>query len=81
MKRKSIALFTLIAFVVTMSILVFSACDGATKEGKGAKLLFFDDFDTLNTEVWNVYTAKTETDEQTKIKQKQIKNFFIRTPN
>lgn len=63
MKRKSVALFTLIAFVVTMSILVFSACDGATKEEKGAKLLFFDDFDTLNTEVWNVYTAKTETDE------------------
>lgn len=63
MKRKSLALFILAVFIVTTSIFVFSACGGEAKEGNGAKLLFFDDFDSFNTEVWNVYTAKTEIDE------------------
>ncbi len=61
MKRKSIVIAVLLVFVLTFGMMILTACN--KPDEKDDNLIFFDDFNTLDTSVWNVYTAKTDTDE------------------
>lgn len=57
---KKITLFIIIALISLSVFGVFTSCE---KEEVDDNLVFFDDFDTLDTSVWNVYTKKTDVDE------------------
>ncbi len=64
MKRKSIILAVLLVFTLSLGALFMTACnDNGNNDKVDENLIFFDDFDSLNTSVWNVYTKKTDTDE------------------
>lgn len=61
MKRKSIVIAVLLVFVLTFGAMTMTACN--QPDEKDDNLIFFDDFNSLDSNVWNVYTAKTDTDE------------------
>lgn len=70
MKHKSIIIAVLLVFVLTFGMMIMTACNEKSDSDKDdysieddENVLFYDDFNSLNLDVWNVYTAKTETDE------------------
>ncbi len=62
MKRKPIILVVLMIFVLTIGAAVLTACNDNDKPKTDDNLIFCDDFNALDTSIWNVYTKKTDTD-------------------
>ena len=54
--KKRLIISVLFALTLSLSLFVFSACHTVyANERVDATLLFFDDFDTLDTDVWNIH--------------------------